>query len=211
MPVYQTTVESVTQRVITTRDGRNSTIYDILDGAGTKWSTFKQPVANEANRLIGHPVELIGRIEKNDRGYENNYLDDVRLATGAQQRQAEQPRGSYAPADRAMQAQQPERPQQQSIPKAVWAPDEKDWSIFRQVAAKVSAQISSTPEDFWENLPALVTYFAYGFFPPEYGRNAAAPDIHEPIPQERFLPAGYVDPGPEPGKPGPDQFDDLPF
>lgn len=216
MPVFETTVQSVTQRVITTRDGRNSTIYDIVDGSNRKWSTFKQPLANEANRLIGQQVELTGRIETNDRGYENNYLDDVRLGTGAQQR--------ANPAEQAMRTQPaPEAPRQaipEQAPPASAGPTLKDVAIARQVAAKVSAGISTDAVSFWANLDPLVTYFLFGLKPPEFSgpfTNTPAADvakvIERAIPkQNEFIPAGaYADPGPEAGRPAPDEFEDLPF
>lgn len=192
MPVSNTTVESVSQRVVQTRDGRSSTVFEIVDGRGTKWQTFKQPIANEANRLIGMAVEINGRTEQNGQ-WTNHYIDDIRQATGAVQRE------TFAPAQAAQQAQQAQPPAQRDEPQSYgtehakpagsdW--NEKDWSIMRQCAGKVAGQISGNdPKDFWSNVGPLLTYFAYGLVPPEY--DPVRQQATQPPPQQqsqRYVP-----------------------
>lgn len=207
MPVSNTTVESVSQRVIQTRDGRSSTVYEILAG-GVKYATFKQQIANEANRLIGMMVELTSHAEQKGE-YTNHYIDDIRQATGAVQRD------SFAPIQQAQEAQQRtqpvQQPQQPPIPRTGdEEPTQRDFRIARQTAAKVSAQLSGdNPKDFWANLEPLVTYFTYGFLPPEYDPAQQAPKQTA----QRAEPTPYVPNGFEAPNTGGSEFgdDDIPF
>lgn len=213
MPSHDTTVQSVVQRVVNKKAGGTTTVYDIIDGNGVKWSTFKQPVANEANRLVGQRVEMMVRIEQNGQ-YENKLIDDIRaFGFNGGSAQAEQPRGGYAPAQAAMQAQGiPEAQsapatQAPTIPTANWL-DEKQWAIMRQAAAKVSAQISQDPASFWRNLDPLITYFATGFMPPEFDSVGNPPqDPHVPEQEYSFIPPGTS----EGFGNGPNPDSDIPF
>lgn len=192
MPSHRTTVQSVVQRVVSTKDGRSSTIYDVIDGGGIKWSTWKQPVANESNRLIGQEVEMMVREEQNGT-FLNRFVDDIRaIGMNGGTTMAEQPRGGYAPVERAMGAQQPSPSALPPIQNA--GPTDKDLTIWRQTAAKVSAQMSSTPQEFWTNIQPLVDYFETGTIPTQFSGEYQ----REPVQQEQsFIPTDYEDPGPE--------------
>lgn len=217
MPSHDTTVQGVQQRVVNKRTGGTTTVYDVIDGNGVKWSTFKQPVANEANRLIGHRVEMQIRIEQNGQ-YENKFIDDIRaFGMNGGSAQAEQPRGGYSPAERAMSASgvQPD-PQPMAvdtpIPMAPQGEDDKTKQIriMRQAAAKVSAVISTTPIDFWRNLDPLFNYFQTGLMPQDFLADAVTSYAQpEPTQQSEFFPAGTADPGREYS--GSPTDDDIPF
>lgn len=209
MPVFETTVQTVTQRIVNKKAGGTATVYEIVDGDSIKWETFRQPLANEANRLIGQQVEIQGRVVVNGT-YENHVIDDIRPGTGAQYR---------AQAGSPIQ-EQPQRAQERAVEPAPiprtddQGPTEKDFRIARQTAAKVSAQLSDNAKDFWANLNSLVTYFAYGLVPPEYDSSNAlrVPAAPPEIPMaNQFVPEhAYGDPGPDFSKP---EYDDssIPF
>lgn len=206
MPVYDTTVQSVTSRVVTKKDGKSTTIYEIVDSDGTKWATFKNTIANEANRLVGQAVQIQGRVEQNGQ-WENFYIDDIRMGTGAQNRALEsvreaqtvqlQPHPSGPVYDATPQIPQIKRQEDQG-------PTEKDWSIARAVAVKVSAQLSEDPKSFWANLDALVTYLMLGLKPPEFENAHPTQESNQFIPE-----TAYVDPGRD--SPFPDTDSDIPF
>lgn len=207
MPVYDTTVQSVTSRVVNKKAGGTTTIYEVIDSAGNKWATFKNTIANEANRLINQAVQIQGRIEQNG-SYQNYYLDDIReLPTSSrpqtQERFVEQARQAQPPQQSAPIGRQQEQ--------GPTEPTDRDWAIMRQTAGKVSASISENPKDFWANLDSLLTYFAYGLKPPEFegtqGNVLQHPDGREP---NQFIPeSAYNDPGRD--SPFPDTDSDIPF
>lgn len=208
MPIFDTVVQSVTQRVVQKKSGGTATIFDILDSEGRKWSTWRQPLANESNRLIGQAVELSGRIEQNGQ-YQNYLVDDIRAATVSANRAAQ-----------AAQAAQHAQPQHQTVPTRQQngevvisqdGPDDRQWSIMRQTAGKVSAQISNDPSSFWANLDPLLTYFAYGLKPPEFEgvSNTVRNDPHEREPNQFISESSYNDPGRE--SPFGDADLDIPF
>jgi hypothetical protein len=162
MPEYQATVEAVNSRAVKTRDGRESTVYEIIDGNDIKWETWKKQLASEANRLMGQQAIFRGKKEINGE-YTNYRLEDVQPVNGSGP--------NHNPVTQAQRAQTPASRQ------AASDFDTKDWSIMRQCAGKVSAHLSDNPIDFWRNLDALVAYFAYGLIPPEYSMLAEAETI----------------------------------
>lgn len=99
----------------------------------------------------------------------------------------------------------------------------KNESIHRQVAAKVSAQISNTPQDFWANVYDLFLYFQSGHRPQLTGgvqpQVVAAQVVEEPRQNaaaykpfdsgtNQFVPAAAYA---APDAPPPHGDDDIPF
>ena len=169
MPIYQTGVKGVSQKVVRRKaDGREMTIYEIQDAQGYVWTTTRKNIATEAHRLVGQQVLLDGRVEQNGT-FTNRYLDDIKSAGD---------RSDFVPEPHA--APSFEAPQ---IP--VQNGDNKQDQIHRQTAAKVSAVISGSAAEFWSNVDDLVEYFNSGSkpaYPTEStnGHGEFIPD--EPIP-----------------------------
>jgi hypothetical protein len=190
-------------RVVTAQQGQHAgktfTFYDVFDELGGKWQA-RQDTFNQAMQMIGQRVVAVVRVEQRGE-FTNYYLDSVELA-GAQPAQQQ----GYQPAQQAQQAQPPQTP---TSPPIV-APNERERqsSIHRQTAAKVAAKMSSTPNEFWENVQTVFRFFETGQIPtlgnyvagespPQAQRqNAAAyapPDYGDPGPQEGYVPAGQDD------------------
>lgn len=206
--MYDTTVQSVTSRVVNKKAGGTTTIYEVIDSDGNKWATFKNTIANEANRLINQAVQIQGRIEQNG-AFQNYMIDDIRLGTGAQQR-------AQNPIQQAQQSQPPQHQGTQQIqqhpdPISSAGPTDKDWQIARAVAVKVSAQLSEDAKSFWMNLDSLVVYLMLGLKPPEYegAGNTLRNDTPEREPNQFIPETSYSDPGRE--SPFGDTDGDIPF
>lgn len=202
MPVYDTTVQSVTSRVVNKKAGGTTTIYEVLDSEGNKWATFKNTIANEANRLVGQAVQIQGRIEQNG-SYQNYTIDDIRMGTFSANQ-------AVQAAQHAQVAQPPQVAQRQQTEIHPNSQTDKDWQIARAVAVKASAQISHDPKVFWENLDALVAYLVLGLKPPEYegASNTLRSDPHEREPNQFVPEAAYAE---NPGWESNDDPDRIPF
>lgn len=157
--VINTTIRDVTPRQVTRKsDGQQITLWEVIDGDGTKW-TARKDIATLAQNMLGQPVTIVTRVEQNG-SYTNRYLDAVELNMGAQiQQEFNQPQApNYAQA--AMQAQ-PQHP----TPQPQYVPDDRIESIYRQTACKVAAHISTGQLDFWKNVGVLINFFRTGIFP----------------------------------------------
>lgn len=209
-------------------DGKEITIYEAIDHNGLKWTTSRQDLAGDINRSIGQQIQIQGREEVNGI-YTNRYLEGVfpagTIPTGVTP-SAEFPippviaaqvspglLGPMPPISGPSFAPPSPPPTPAPMPTQVppGLPSETDWTIWRQVAAKVSATLSSTPTEFWANVDDLVHYFAFGVKPqpePIGGTYTPAPANAVSLPQppsRQFIPEGVPQPA--------GQFvdDDIPF
>lgn len=189
-----TTVLSNAQpRIVNKRDGSGSfTLYELFDHEGTAW-VVKQDVFNQAQGWLGMTVDMVVRVEQNGQ-WTNRFADIVTPNLGgqvpatnavmqamqaAQQAGRVPPTMPQQPAQQGWQAQaggamvlspplQPNtiggmgQPQLQDV--SVF-PTKKDASIARQTAAKVSAELSTSPAEFWANCVDLARYFDTGQTP----------------------------------------------
>ena len=208
---YSTTVTGVSSRTVTRKkDGKTITIFEIVDSHDRKWTTSRRDLANEAYGLVNKAAEIEGRMEQNG-SYENFYLDDIREAVASAQRPQE-----------GIPESRQSAPEQQNIT-GDGEGTAKDWSIWRQCATKVSAQISQTPAEFWANVPQLVTYYATGLMPEireeltprqqreqESSVTSYAPAAAAQASQKNtFVPESAYN---DPGRDSPvDYIDDIPF
>lgn len=206
--LQETTIKAVNRRdLVRKRDNKPFTLYEIVDSTGTKWTTGRRDLAEEANGLIGQLVGLQGHEEQNAAGYTNYYLDD--LIAGPVQQQGN---GALAP---PQERQQPQNPggtigiqQVTSVTDAV-----KQTYIMRQTAAKVAALISPSAAEFWANCDALNSYFNTGN-KPQLIPQADTSTMHgaDTQPAKKFITDAMIsDPGPEPEKPLFDSDSDIPF
>lgn len=156
--IYDATITAVNRKTINRKsDNKTITLYEIQDSTGAKTSTSRRDLANEAHRLLQQTAELSVRVEQNG-SYENRYLDDIRASTGAVQRQTQQP---FPEVPQSTPQQAPQEPR-------IVADGEgtaKDWTVWRQTATKVAAQLATTPQEFWDNVGQLITFYATGLQP----------------------------------------------
>lgn len=205
--IYDTVITGVTSKVVNRKsDNRPITIYEITDANNTKWTTSRRELANEANRLINTNVTVQGRQEQKG-NFMNYYLEDLRSKNGAAPVMQPQPTPSPPPPP----SPGPPPVQQQAPLPQHWTPNEKDFNIMRQTAAKVSANLSTTPAEFWSNVDDLVVYFTTAEKPERFNR-FVPPAITQPLEGtgNQFIPPSYEDdPGPldQPGY----TDDDIPF
>jgi hypothetical protein len=204
-------IKGVTFRDVTKKaDGKQIRIFEVEDQNGIKWTTSRQDIANEAFRRVGQMAQIQGREEQNG-AYLNRYLDMVSepgvLTPPPSQEfpipgvvqsalDASLPRAPMAPTPPPAPIP-PSAPAQPTIQPS--GPTEHDWQIWRQVAAKVSATVSTTAPEFWSNLDDLVRYFAYGTKP-----------SYVPGDAPRFIPEGAIQESNAEGPP-PYTDDDIPF
>jgi hypothetical protein len=170
-----TVITNAQPRVVTPRNGSQPfTVYEIFDHEGTAWRV-KDDVYNQAIHWIGQTVDAIVRVEQNGQ-WTNRFADLVQLSSGPPLAIPQQPAAGVAVAQAMQAAQQtgriqPTMPQGPSQPTQIPAPistfpTEKDLSINRQTAAKVSALISGEDAGaFWQNCVELSRYFDSGVTP----------------------------------------------
>lgn len=166
-------------RIVNKRDGSGSfTLYELFDHEGTAW-VVRDDIYNQARQWLGQTVDMVVRVEQKG-NFTNRYADIVtpnltgqvpasnavmQAMQAAQQANRVQP---SVPNPMITQPQVPNtvggmgQPQLQDI--SVF-PTRKDSSINRQTAAKVAAQISSSPAEFWGNCQDLARYFDSGQVP----------------------------------------------
>jgi len=223
--IYQTTVREVRSKNLTRKkDGKPFTLYEVTDHTGVAWTTGRRDLAEEANNLIGQPVEIQGHEETNAAGYKNYYLDDIRAGGAGTNQALPSPDSPFGPPPGAPGFPPPQQPVQQPPAQAQQTIQPVDGQvtellkqtlIMRQTAGKVAAQISPSAVEFWSNCDALYTYFSTGQKPniiPPAGVREPAPQ--PPPPGGRFITDAILsDPGPEPEKPAfASTFDDdIPF
>lgn len=177
---FEATATEVTHKDLKRKsDGRSFVLYTVQTTQG-EFTTAKRDLAQEAHSLIGRPAMF--QVKTEQRGeFTNYYLESVSpLSNGNNVGQVDQSGfGSPAP------TQQGPAPAQQApvgVP-ANEGPSGKDVFIFRQTAAKVAAQLSAGPTEFWSNIDDLVDYFKTGAkpgsMPNQYVPEAAlaAPDM----------------------------------
>ena len=152
------TASAVTHKQLTAKStGRKFTLYTVETDAGS-FTTAKRDIAADAHRLLNKPAVYTVRTEQRGE-FTNYYLEEIQEIGSPSS-------GSTFPAQKPM----PQQPQQQQQQAPIGDPvphTEKDMAIYRQVAAKVAAHISTTPTEFWGNLDDLVSYFATGTKPGE--------------------------------------------
>lgn len=161
-------IASVDGRHVTRKsDNQQFMLYEVTTENGMKATTSKRELAEQAFDLKGKPAVLVVKdIQKGE--YTNHYLQSVYPNPGLKslQEASQQALGAsenfkvpttmYEPA-----LPSPALPQaSRDIP--IEEPTQKNTFIWRQTAAKVSAQISDTSDEFWSNLDSLVTYFETG-------------------------------------------------
>jgi hypothetical protein len=66
------------------RSVNGKTIYDVAFSDGVKYATFKQPVADAAQRLVGQPAVADVTVKQKGQ-YMNYYLDEIAPGAGASQ------------------------------------------------------------------------------------------------------------------------------
>lgn len=166
----QVVIVKVTSKTINGRNGA-FTKFEIEANDGRTYQTTKREIAELAHAKQGQNV-TIGYYTKENNGYTNYILTSV--GGGAAQ-------GGGIPSADASQAGIPAQAQE--------SPSETRESIHRQVAAKVAAQLSQTPQEFWGNVTDLKRFFDTGEVPGAQaaGGSAAAP-IDDDIP---FAPSIY--------------------
>lgn len=190
-------ITGVTRKNVTKRDGSTMVLFEIETRDGTTWTTAKEDLALEAHSRVGLLTAIDGTVKENvgkDRNgnpktYTNHYLN------------------ALADAGDLNVTIRDTREVGNSIPEKVtyreevsrgWAPtetqDERQDSIYRQVAAKVAAAMSGTSEEFWQNVEILIEFFRTGQTPSE---NKFIPKQEEKIPVGAAVTA--------------DPYDDLPF
>lgn len=162
--LFEAVASNVTNKELTRKsDGRKFTLYTVETDHGS-FTTAKRDLAQRAYSLIGKPASY--HVKTEQRGeFTNYYLESVEPISQAVADSA------FTPPMMNQVSGPPSRPDVYQEPVGEPAgPTAKDMMIFRQTAAKVSAQISTTPNEFWLNLDDLVAYFADGTKP-------SAPDM----------------------------------
>lgn len=163
----QVNVLDVASRQATRKaDGAKFTLYDVRLSDGETYTTSRRDVAEQAHALTGQSVVATIKIEQNG-VYTNRYLNAVQ-GTGF---------GAPAPGQFPPAA----APAASAIPVNTGSSD-NDEKIYRQVAAKVSANLSTTESEFWGNVDALVHYFKTGEKPIASGSFASTPPPTDDIP-----------------------------
>jgi len=160
-------------RVVTRQsDGQQFTLNEVFTNIQPQPFLAKADVFNLARAYTGQQVEIVGRAVTNERGFTNYQLDYIG-PIGA---------GTPTPTPQPIPNQPQPQPQNQ----------ERQQSIHRQVAAKVAAVVSTTPQEFWPNVNDLFTYFETGRTPmtnnPEWTMQQAMTQAQE----AQAAAAGYV-------------------
>lgn len=145
----QLSVVSVASRDVKRRsDGQMFKLYDVTLSDGNTYTTSKRDTAEYAHGMTGKPALCTIKVEQNG-VYTNRYLNAIQSLDGAF--------GITQPSTTA--------PPTQTTFTTSPIPDtssEKEDRIMRQAAAKVSAQLSSTPAEFWGNLDHMMDWFRLG-------------------------------------------------
>jgi len=152
--------------------GRNGlfTLHEIETSAGTY--RIRADMVPTVTQLIGAQVEMVTRVEQ--KGDFTNYIADHVSISERQPNATAQIMGAQQA--QAQRGQQQPQQSQQVMPRQV-TPQEKEISIHRQVAAKVAAKISTSPDEFWNNINDLFTYFQSGQVPSQAVQDYAGNDI----------------------------------
>lgn len=188
--MFQSSIVGVSAKSVRRKsDGREMVIYEIQDTEGRVWTTTKKTLASEANRLVGQPVAIDGRIEQNG-NFLNHYLENLMQMTT--------PSGSFTPPQGAVLPPLPPAPIPTPAPVApLPTPSnghtDKDWAIMRQTAGKVSALISQDAGQFWSNVDDLVNYFATGTKPSIIGNGNGNQFIPTEVPDQPSFSGTYAD------------------
>lgn len=173
MSRIDTVVRGVMLSAVQTRQvgQNNNTLWEAVTPDGTKWVTFKAGLGNKASALAGQIVDIEGTIEqKEDSNFVNYYLNKIQASNGGVAEAAAKAAGAAAGATEVTYEQfaQGQRDQNAATEKAQ---KQKELSIHRQVATKVSAVLVSandTPGDFWANVEDLVAFYQTGMVPTAY-------------------------------------------
>lgn len=193
-----TTVESIVKDVHERLVSNGTkTLYEVETLDGTKWTTFRQPLANAARALIGKPAVLQCKISKNG-DYTNYYIDEIASAA--------------PPAEQAA----PSTPKSEPVDFKTFSDYEtkkeqaKNESIHRQSAAKTAAMLApKDANEFWANIGDLLNFFRTGMSPATF---QAARQTQVPA---QTAPPVYVPASPPPAtpveEPPPYVDDDIPF
>lgn len=156
-------------------DNQQFTMYEVSTQQGMKATTTKRDLAEQAFDLKGQKALLmVKEVPKGE--YTNYYLQAVYPSPGLKslQEASSQALGSSENFKAPSTMFEPPLPSPappaatRDIPEAgstEAGSTEKDLTIWRQTAAKVSAQISNTADEFWANLDQLVRYFDTGSKP----------------------------------------------
>jgi hypothetical protein len=150
-------------------DNRTFTIYTIKTDHG-EMTTSKRELAEHAFQYLNVPARYLVNVQQNG-NFTNTYLQDIapipgtatpaRPALGAQQ---EAPPPQASPPPDIVRGETTEAPVSLTVNAEVqWSA--KDMAIYRQVAAKVSAVISRTPEEFFANCDIILAYIVDGSKP----------------------------------------------
>lgn len=156
MPKIDGTSEAIIVKV-SSRKVKNDTmtLFECETTDGTKWVTFKRPLAEKAHSFVGKTAEIDYTIETTDAGHTNYYLNNIRSGV---------PAGEQAFAAPVI-PEQPGKGPDVTFKEFAGMEDKKQQSIHRQVSAKVAALISKSPEEFWANVKDLYIYFEKSIVP----------------------------------------------
>lgn len=160
------------------KDNKPIKIYTIETRKGLTLTTALKETATAAYALRGEQVDLWVKVEQNGK-FINKYLQ----AISRTKPEYELPSDDI-PTDDPIPQEEP-RDMSRGLPEIPDTTKENDEKIWRQVAAKVSAQISSSPTEFWDNLDDLMIYF-------ETGRKPNGFQKAQDAEANQFIPEGAV-------------------
>lgn len=160
-------VQAVEPRKVTAQ-GVERTVYDIVDGSGTKWTAWERPLAEEAFALRGVPAVWEVEQKPNTRRPEFPYRNIKGIVAK-----------SSSSMDQALSSGFPEivksEPGGFDQPGGTLTP--KDEQIHRQTAVKAVAVLAGaggmTPDEFWSNVRTIAHYFDTGEAPGSFTESVA--------------------------------------
>lgn len=208
--VYGAMIVNVGTRLVS---GGTKTIWEVTTQDGTKWSTFNTATGSKAKGLEGLYADLKIAIEQKG-DFTNYYLNDIQPAKNMPQQAAQAPSPVVQAAQRAEEAAQkgPVVSYDQYKDLEQGKEERKNESIHRQVAAKVSATLSSDMSEFWSNVSVLLNFFRTGFMPGMPQAETSSVTSHTGLPSHTGTdPGDYVSPPPNDWDAPPPTDDDIPF
>jgi hypothetical protein len=172
--VIRAIASAITHKELTAKStGRKFTLYTVETDHG-EFTTAKRDLEQKSQRMIGQEADYTIRTEQ--RGdFTNYYLEEVLPVGTPPPSPSLFPQNMPKPQGQVNHPQVPEpsantmvqQRQEQPIGNPAF-PSDKDINIMRQTAGKVAGAISRTPEEFWDNIDAIVAYFIDGSKPPQY-------------------------------------------
>lgn len=155
----QAQVQGVQTRTVNGRNGPFEIHEVFINGMP---HVAKRDVWEQARAMQGQTVEMQTRTEQKGQ-YTNYYLDS--FGNGGLVGTAPPQPSQSAPVAYQPQPAQSELPAFSGPQPSLSDPTQRDLQIWRQVALKVSAQLSNSPHEFWGNLADLMRYIEHGQIP----------------------------------------------